>query len=215
MANRWGKRKQWQTLFSWARKSLQMVTAATKLKRRLLLGRKAMTKQDSILKSRDITLLTKICIVQATLFPAVMYTCESWTIKKVKCQRIEAPKLGLPDAKSWLLEKKKKNPNAGKDWVPEENGAEENEMVGWHHQLNRQESEQTQGDMKGRESWCAIVHGVTKYRAWLSKWTTIGQSKQRKFCNLEVTSDWLDTVHLLSLTKWHFKLKKLGNKLLT
>ena len=54
-------------------------------KRRLLLGRKVMTKLDSILKSRDITLLTKVCLVKAMVFPIVMYGCESWTIKKAKC----------------------------------------------------------------------------------------------------------------------------------
>ena len=63
------------------------VTAATKL-RRLLLGRKAMTNPDSILKSRDITLPTKVCIVKAVVFPLVMYRCESWTIKKAEHQRI-------------------------------------------------------------------------------------------------------------------------------
>ena len=55
-----------------------------KIKRHLLLGRKAMTNLDSILKSRDITLLTKICIVKAVVFPGVMYRCETWTIKKDK-----------------------------------------------------------------------------------------------------------------------------------
>ena len=58
------------------------------VKRRLLLGRKAMTKQDSILKSRDMALLTNIYIVKAMLLPVVMYGCESWTIKKAECQRI-------------------------------------------------------------------------------------------------------------------------------
>ena len=60
------------------------------IKRHLLLGRKAMTNLDSILKSRDITLLTKVCIVQAMVFPVVMYRCEGWTIKKAECQRIDA-----------------------------------------------------------------------------------------------------------------------------
>ena len=55
------------------------------IKRHLLLGRKAMTNLDSILKSRDIILLTKVCIVKAMVFPVAMYGCESWTIKKVKC----------------------------------------------------------------------------------------------------------------------------------
>ena len=60
------------------------------IKRRLLLGRKAMTNLDSILKSRDITLPTKVRIVKAVVFPVVMYGCESWTVKKAECQRINA-----------------------------------------------------------------------------------------------------------------------------
>ena len=60
------------------------------IKRRLLLGRKVMTNLDSILKSRDITLLTKIHLVKAMVFPVVMYGCESWTVKKAECRRIDA-----------------------------------------------------------------------------------------------------------------------------
>ena len=60
------------------------------IKRRLLLGKKFMTILDSILKSRDITLPTKVCLVGATVFPVVTYGCESWTIKKAECQRIDA-----------------------------------------------------------------------------------------------------------------------------
>ena len=60
------------------------------IKRWLLLGRKAMTNLDSILKKRDITLPTKIYLVKAMVFPVVMYECESWTIKKVECRRIDA-----------------------------------------------------------------------------------------------------------------------------
>ena len=67
-----------------APKSLQMVTAAMKLKGALLLGRKCMTNIDSILKSRDITLPTKARIVKSMVFPVVMYGCESWTIKKAE-----------------------------------------------------------------------------------------------------------------------------------
>ena len=63
------------------------------IKRHLLLGRKAMTKLDSILKSRDITLQTKVCIVRAVVFPVVMYGCKSWTIKKAERQRVDAFKL--------------------------------------------------------------------------------------------------------------------------
>ena len=60
------------------------------IKRYLLLGRKAMTNLNSILKSRDITLLTKVHLVKAMIFPVVIYGCESWTIKKAKCQRIDS-----------------------------------------------------------------------------------------------------------------------------
>ena len=59
------------------------------IRRRLLPGRKAMTNLDSVLKSRHITLLTKICVVKAMAFPVVTYSCESWIIKKAECQRIE------------------------------------------------------------------------------------------------------------------------------
>ena len=82
--------KQWQTLFWGAPESLQMVTAAMELKKRLLLGRKVMTNLDSILKSRDITLPTKVRLVEAMIFPVVMCGWESWTIKKAEGQRIDA-----------------------------------------------------------------------------------------------------------------------------
>ena len=87
MGKQW---KQWETLFSWTPKSLQMVTAAMKLKRCLLLGRKAMTNLDSILKSKDIILPTKIHLVKAMVFPVVRYGCESWTMKKAEHRRIDA-----------------------------------------------------------------------------------------------------------------------------
>ena len=60
------------------------------IKRRLLLGRKAMTNLDSILKNKNITLLTKVCLIKAMVFPVVMYGCESWTIKKAEYRRIGA-----------------------------------------------------------------------------------------------------------------------------
>ena len=82
--------KQWQTLFSWAPKSLQMVTAAMKLKVAWSLERKTMTNLDSILKSSDMSLLTKVHLVKAMVFPVVMYVCESWTIKKTECWIIDA-----------------------------------------------------------------------------------------------------------------------------
>ena len=64
------------------------------IKRHLLLGRKVMTNLDSIFKSRDINLPTKVRLVKAMVFPVVMYGCESWTVKKAECQRIDAFELG-------------------------------------------------------------------------------------------------------------------------
>ena len=94
MANSWGNSDRLY-LFIWAPKSLQMVTAATKL-RCLLFGKKkktttknkTMTKLNSILKSRDVTLPTKVHLVKVMVIPVAMYGCESWTIKKAECQRI-------------------------------------------------------------------------------------------------------------------------------
>ena len=70
-----------------------MVTASMKLKRCLLLGRKAMTNLDNVLKNRGITLPTKVCLVKAMVFPVVIYGYESWKIKKAERQRIDAFKL--------------------------------------------------------------------------------------------------------------------------
>ena len=87
MGKQW---KQWQILFWGAPKSLQMVTVAMKLKDALLLGRKVMTNLDSILKNRDITLPTKVHLVKPMVFLVVMYGCESRTMKKAECRRIDA-----------------------------------------------------------------------------------------------------------------------------
>ena len=84
MANRWGNNGNSDRLFWGAPKSLQMVTAAITLKH-LLLGRKVMTNLGSILKSRDVTLLTKVHMVKAMVFPVVIYACENWSIKNVEC----------------------------------------------------------------------------------------------------------------------------------
>ena len=85
MGKQW---KQWLPLFFWAPKS-GLKIAAKKL-RHLLLGRQILTNLESILKSRDITLPAMVCLVKAMIFPVVIYGCESWTIKKAECQRIDA-----------------------------------------------------------------------------------------------------------------------------
>ena len=161
------------------------------VKRHLLLGRKAMTNLDSILKSRGITLLTKVHTVKVMVFAAVMYRMweldhkEGWALKNWCFQSVvlektlespldrkeikpvnpkgnqpwiligrtgaeaEAPTLWPPDSKSQLIWK---DPDAGKDWGHKEKGTTEDEMVGWHHQLNGHEFQQTQGDSEGQGS---------------------------------------------------------------
>ena len=148
------------------------------IKRHLLLGRKVMTNLDSIFKSKDITLSTKVRLVKAMVFPVVMYGCESckeswvpknwcsWTVVLEKIlespldykeiqpvhpkgdqswvfigrtdDEAETSILWPPDAKNWLIWK---DPDAGKDWRWEEKGMTEDEMAGWHHQLNGHEFE--------------------------------------------------------------------------
>ena len=187
MANRWENNGNTDRLFGRGPpKSLLMVTAAMKLTC-LFLGRKAMTNVASVLKSRDITLPTKVHLVKTIIFPVVTYGYESWIIKKcwridafklwcwrrllhpLDCKEIkpvnpkenqprifigrtdaeaEVPILSPSDAKSWLIGKE---PGAGKEWRQEE-GTTENEIVGWHHQLNGPKFEQTPGDCEGQGS---------------------------------------------------------------
>ena len=175
------------------------------IKRCLLLGRKAMTNLDSILKSRDITLPTKVHLVKAMIFLVVMYGCESWTIKKAEHWRVDAFELwcwrrllrvpwaarrsnqsilkeispecsleGLMLMAPWCKELTHwKDPDAGKDWRWEEKGTTEDEMVGWHHQLDGHECEQALGVCEGQEAWRASVLGVTKNQTWLSDSTEL------------------------------------------
>ena len=83
------QQKQWDFIFLGSKFTADG-DCSHEIKRHLLLGRKAMTNLDSILKSRDITLPTKVHLVKAMVFPVVMYGCESWTIKKVECRRIDS-----------------------------------------------------------------------------------------------------------------------------
>ena len=84
MGNRWGNSGNSVRLFLEVSKITADGDCSHEIKRRLLLGRKVMTNLDSILKSRDITLATKVCLVKAMVFPVVMYGCESWTVKKAE-----------------------------------------------------------------------------------------------------------------------------------
>ena len=90
MANRWGTSGNSDRLHFWGSKITADGDCSHEIKRHLLLGSKTMTNLDSIFKSRDITLLTKVHLVKAIVFPVVMCGCESWTIKKAEHQRIDA-----------------------------------------------------------------------------------------------------------------------------
>ena len=85
MANRWGNNGNTDKLIFLGSKITVDSDCSHEIKRHLLLGRKAMKNLDSVLESRDITFLTKVCMVKATVFPAVMCGCESWAIKKAEC----------------------------------------------------------------------------------------------------------------------------------
>ena len=157
------------------------------IKRRLLLGRKAMTNVGSILKSRDITLPTKVHLGETMIFPVVMYGYESWTIKKADYWRIDAfelwcwrrllrvpwtarrsnqsilkeinPEYSLEGLMLKLqyfghlmhrADSLEKDCDSGNDWRQDKKVMTEDEMVGWHHQLNGHEFEQAPGDSEGQ-----------------------------------------------------------------
>ena len=175
-----------------------------------------MTNLDSILKSRDITLPTKLHLVKAMVFPVVMYGRESWTVKKVECWRVDAfalwcwrrilrvpwckevqpvyPKgdqswvfirrtdakaetaiLWPPHVKSWLIGK---DPDAGRDWEQEEKGKAEDEMAGWHHQLDGHQFEWSPGVGDGHgglacfNSWGCKESDTTEQLNW-TEWAHI------------------------------------------
>ena len=93
MGNRWGNSGNNVRLYFLGSKITVDDDFSHEIKRHLLLGRKVMTSLDSIFKSTGITLPTKVCLVKAMVFPVVMYGCESWTVKKAECRRIDAVEL--------------------------------------------------------------------------------------------------------------------------
>ena len=93
MGDRWGNRGNSEDFILGGSKITADGDCSHEIKRCLFLGRKVMTNLDSILKSRDVTLPTKVYLVKAMVFPVVMYGCESWTIKEADCQRTDAFKL--------------------------------------------------------------------------------------------------------------------------
>ena len=165
------------------------------------------------IKSRDITLPTKVCLVNAMVFPGVMYGCKSWTIRKAEfwrtdtfepwCWRklLRVPWTARRSNQSILKEisaeysleelilklklqyfghlirraDRLEMTDAGKDWSSEEKGTTEDEMVGWHHQLNGHELGKHQELVMDREAWSAAVHRVTKRQNWVTElnWYTL------------------------------------------
>ena len=176
MGKQW---KPWQPLFRGAPKSLQMVIAAMKFKRRLLLGRKALTNLDSILKSWDITLPTKVHLVKAMVFPVVVYGCESWTIKKTDHWRIAAFELWCWRRLlrvSWTARRsnqsflKKSVLNIhGKDWCWSWNS---NTLATWCDELTHLERDWCWESLKAEGE--GDDRGLDGRMASLTRWTWVG-----------------------------------------
>ena len=104
----------------------------------------------------------------------------------------ETPKLCPPDSKSWLIWK---DPDAGKDWRPEEKGTTEDEMVGWHHWLKGMSLSKLRELVMDREAWCAAVHGVTKSQPRLSDWTELKLWTLGKYDVSVLVHLWLQVYH--------------------
>ena len=224
MGKQW---KQCQTFFFFlAPKSLQMVTAAMKLKdvcfleeklwyhikkprhhikrKRYYFANKGPSSQSYGFSSSHIWMweldckeswaLTNWCfwtvVLEKTLEssldckeiqPVNPKVNQSWIVIGRTDAEAETPVLWPPDAKNWLIGK---DSDDGKDWRWEENGRTENQMVGWHHQIDGHEFEQALG-VGDREAWRAAVHGVTKSWTWLSDWTELNYRyyKTRRWVN--------------------------------
>ena len=166
---------------------------------------------DSILKSRDITLPKKVCLVKAMVFPVVMYECESWTIKKAECQRIDAFELWcwrrvlrIPWTKrrsnqSILKEISPgcsfegvpdvkswligKDPDAGRDWGQEEKGTTEDEMAGWHHRLDGRELHLGDGDWQGGLVWLRFTGSQRVGHDWATERNWIEELMEASKCS--------------------------------
>ena len=167
------------------------------IKRHLLLGRKVITNLNSILKSRDITLPTKVRLVKAMVFPVVMCGCESWTVKKAEHQKVDAfelwcwrrllkeisPGCSLEGLmlklklqyfghlmRSWLTGK---DPDAGRDWGQEEKGTKRMRCLDGITDLMDMSLSKLREFVMDREAWRVVIHGVTKSWTRLSDWTEL------------------------------------------
>ena len=152
MGNRWGNGGNSVTLYFLSSKITADGDCSHEIKKHLLLGRKVMTNLDSILKNRDITLPTKVRLVKVIVFPVVMYGCESWTVKKAKCRRINAFEL-------WCWRRllrvhwtaRRSNQSILKEISP---GCSLEGL--------------SLSKLRGREAWHAVIHGTAKSQTRLS-----------------------------------------------
>ena len=144
MGNRWGNNGNSVRLYlGGGSKITADGDCSHEIKRRLLLGRKVMTNLDSILKSRDITLPAKVHLVKAMIFPVVMYGCESWTIEKADCQRIDTFELWCRETLESPLDCKKikqVNPKGNQPWIFIEQTDAEGEVQYFGHLIWRADS---------------------------------------------------------------------------
>ena len=189
-----------------------------------------MTNLDCILKSRDITLPTKVCLVKAMVFPVVMYGCESWTIKKAECRRIDAFELWcwrrllrvpwtarisnqpiLKDAEAetpilWPPDAKNwllgKDPDARKNWR-QEKGTTEDKMVGWHHQLDGCKFEQVPGVGDGQGSLACCSPRSLKESDMTERlnWLTDVHSSTA-YNSQDVETTWMSNDRWMDKDKW-------------